>query len=90
MVSEQNVMELNALRSVTVQGSGLENEGFFHGWCREPFFNETGGYITKTYALVELANGKVKMIDPTMVRFKEPYHVHDKQEMVSAPLTKSE
>jgi len=88
MVIENNVMEQNGLRSVTVQGVEPENQGVFHGWCREPFFNDTGGYVTKTYALIELANGKVKMVEPTMVRFKEPYHVQDKQEALSAPLTK--
>lgn len=67
--------ECQELRSIVVIG-GLPqtgSEGFFHGWCKEPFYNDSGGYITKTYALIELANGFVKLIDPTQIKFKQPY-----------------
>lgn len=63
--------ENKELRSILVPQTG--SEGFFHGWCKEPFFNDSGGYITKTYALIELTNGIVKLIDPTLIRFKFPY-----------------
>ncbi|UXE67960.1 MAG: hypothetical protein KA713_05040 [Chryseotalea sp. WA131a] len=67
--------ELQELRSITVLNgiSKPENGGFFHGWCKEPFYNDLGGYITKTYALIELFNGIVRFIDPTDIRFTKPY-----------------
>ncbi len=46
--------------------------GYFHGWCKEPFFNDSGPYLTKTFALIELADGDVQLIEPTLIRFKKP------------------
>jgi hypothetical protein len=62
------------LRSVVVLGGFPQagTEGFFHGWFREPFYNDLGGYITKTYALIELSNGVVHFLDPTSIKFKKP------------------
>lgn len=60
------------LRPVSVR-VGPEKEGFFHGWCREPFFNDAGEYVTKTYALIETASGLVKMVEPSMIKFKKPH-----------------
>jgi len=68
--------EVQELRSIVVLHSVRHKEGtdgFFHGWCKEPFFNDSGGYITKTYALVELTSGIVDLIDPTLIKFKQPY-----------------
>jgi len=68
--------EVKELRSIVVLQSTshkVGEDGFFHGWCKEPFFNDSGGYITKTYALVELSSGIVELIDPTLIKFKQPY-----------------
>ncbi|HEV8511987.1 MAG TPA: hypothetical protein VGQ59_01855 [Cyclobacteriaceae bacterium] len=46
--------------------------GYFHGWCKEPFFNDSGPFLTKTFALVELADGNVALIEPNLIRFKKP------------------
>ena len=46
--------------------------GYFHGWCKEPFYNDSGPYLTKTFALVELADGNVVLIEPNWIRFKKP------------------
>ena len=63
------------LRSVVMPQMG--SEGFFHCWCKEPFFNDdTGGYITKTYALIELTNGIIKFIEPPLIKFRQPYRPH--------------
>lgn len=72
--------ELQELRSITVLHgvTPMGSDGFFHGWCKEPFYNDLGGYITKTYALIELTNGIVKFIDPTEIRFKQPYTANEK------------
>lgn len=71
--------ELQELRSITVLNgvSQTGTDGYFHGWCKEPFYNDLGGYITKTYALIELSNGIVKLMDPTAIRFKQPYSVKE-------------
>lgn len=63
------------LRSVIILTNTTisSTEGFFHGWCKEPFYNDSGGYLTKTYALIELTNGYVKFIEPPLIRFKKPY-----------------
>jgi hypothetical protein len=62
----------NELRQVLVK-QGKISDGFFHGWCKEPFYNEDGPFITKTYALVELSNGAVELFEPSIIRFKNPY-----------------
>jgi len=65
--------ELRPILVMKTVSHKVGQDGFFHGWCKEPFFNDAGGYITKTYALVEFANGFVELIDPTLIRFKQPY-----------------
>ncbi len=62
----------NELRQVLVK-QGKISDGFFHGWCKEPFYNEDSTFITKTYALVELSNGAVELFEPSIIRFKNPY-----------------
>ncbi|HRK54603.1 MAG TPA: hypothetical protein PK185_11865 [Cyclobacteriaceae bacterium] len=50
------------------------SKGFFHSWCREPFYNTEGShYLTKTYALVEFMDGSIKLLEPEAIRFIEPY-----------------
>jgi hypothetical protein len=51
---------------------GKVNEGYFHGWCKEPYFTENS-FLTKTYALVELSNGSVELLEPASIRFAKPY-----------------
>jgi len=70
------------LRTIVILGGFPQagKEGFFHGWCKEPFFNDTGGYITKTYALVEFTTGVVQLMDPNSIKFKRP----PKEELTSA------
>jgi hypothetical protein len=72
--------ELQELRTITFLNgvSHPEKVGFFHGWCKEPFYNDLGGYITKTYALIELSNGIVRFIEPTEIRFTQPYAIKEK------------
>ena len=60
------------LRQVLIK-QGQISDGFFHGWCREPYYNDDGPCITKTYALVELSNGAVELFEPSFIRFKNPY-----------------
>lgn len=62
---------LDELRPVIVK-VGKVNEGYFHGWCKEPFFAESY-FLTKTYALVELSNGSVELLEPSSIRFAKPY-----------------
>ena len=47
-------------------------QGYFHKWCDEPFMHNPEN-MTKTYALVELIDGSVKLIEPQYLKFTEPY-----------------
>ena len=67
------------LRQVTVL-HGAINKGFFHRWCREPFYNENGSYLTKTFALVELSNGRVELVEPNTIKFITPYQQSDQSD----------
>lgn len=44
-------------------------KGFFHRWTVEPFFEHNGSYVTKTYALIELTDGDVLLLDPEYFKF---------------------
>ncbi len=46
--------------------------GIFHSWCKEPFYNESGIYLTKTFALVELSDGNVQFLEPDLIKFTSP------------------
>ena len=70
------------LRQVTVL-QGAVNKGFFHRWCREPFYNENGSYLTKTFALVELSNGRVELVEPNTIKFITPYQEDTQSELGS-------
>jgi hypothetical protein len=63
------------LRSVVIK-TGLpvsKSKAYFHRWCREPFYNDLGRLITKTFALIEYEDGIVELVDPTFVKFSPPY-----------------
>ncbi len=60
------------LRNVIVK-VGSVKEGYFHGWCKEPFYTDNGAFLSKTYALVELSNGSVELLEPSSIRFVKPY-----------------
>jgi hypothetical protein len=62
---------LEELRPVIVKVGNVK-EGYFHGWCKEPFFTENS-FLTKTYALVELSNGSVELLEPGSIRFVKPH-----------------
>lgn len=51
----------------------LGTKGYFHTWCREPFYSQNNQFITKTYALIEFLDGSVKLLEPEAIRFLEPY-----------------
>jgi hypothetical protein len=46
--------------------------GFFHRWCIEPNYESEVPY-TRTLALIELNDGRVKYIEPEYLKFTEPY-----------------
>jgi len=51
-------------------------KGYFHGWCKEPFYtesSESSRYLTKTFALVEFSDGNVKLLEPDEIKFTNPY-----------------
>ena len=70
-ISAKAMDTLEELRPVIVK-VGKVNEGYFHGWCKEPYFTENS-FLTKTYALVELSNGSVELLEPASIRFAKPY-----------------
>ena len=49
----------------------VDSPEFFHGWCKEPYY-DGGVYFAKTYALVELVNGNVELVEPEFIKFKHP------------------
>ena len=63
-----------SLRSIQVNGHPYigNKTGFFHRWSIEPQYDGDHTY-TKTFALVELVDGKVKLVEPEYVKFMEPY-----------------
>jgi len=67
----------NGVREIEVR-SGLSyplggSPGYFHGWCKEPFFyNDDGSCLPRTFALVEFPDGNVRFIEPNWIRFKNP------------------
>lgn len=65
------------LRSIEV-GTGVSDikhgsKGYFHSWCKEPYFWHETQFLTKTYALVELQDGRIKLVEPEAIRFLDPY-----------------
>ena len=67
---------IEQLRPIQVQGAPNigTKPGYFHRWCVEPFMYDPGDQsLTKTYALVELVDGSVKLIEPQFLKFTEPY-----------------
>jgi hypothetical protein len=53
-------------------------QGFFHGWCKEPFFyDDAGACLPRTYALVEFADGNVRFVEPDWIKFKSPFRQHE-------------
>lgn len=70
-------MEKN-LRSIevtlTIPNIQRGSKGYFHKWCDQPFYDSHLDYpIRKTYALIELIDGTVKLLDPELVRFLDPH-----------------
>jgi hypothetical protein len=67
-------LKVDDLRPIVIKmgypASGMT--GVFHSWCKEPFYNESGTYLTKTFALIELTDGSVKLIEPDSIRFLNP------------------
>ena len=68
------------LRSIKINGAPVvgNNTGFFHGWCIEPLY-DSGQIYSKTLALVELGDGKVRLIEPQYLQFTEPYEKPGKE-----------
>lgn len=62
------------LRSIKINGAPFvgNNTGFFHRWCSEPLY-DSGQTYAKTLALVELDDGRVRLIEPQYLQFTEPY-----------------
>ena len=47
----------------------VEEDAVFHGWTMESFSSDSGSYYS-TQAIVEMVeDGRVRIIDPTRVRF---------------------
>jgi|JI10StandDraft_1071094.scaffolds.fasta_scaffold160303_2 hypothetical protein len=49
------------------------SKGYFHGWVAEPF--SSGPYdhsLSKTFALIELPDGCIRLLEPETIRFLEP------------------
>ena len=69
-VKEKEIREIEVKHGMRYPAGG--SRGYFHGWCKEPFYNESGSYLTKTFALVELADGDVQLIEPSLIRFRNP------------------
>ena len=59
------------LREIELKRKDLypASKGYFHSWCSEPFYSEASGYLNKTYALVELIDGSVHLIEPFDIKF---------------------
>ncbi|MFZ1806383.1 MAG: hypothetical protein WAU36_04130 [Cyclobacteriaceae bacterium] len=47
--------------------------GWFHRWSSEPFDSERSGYISKTYAIIEMEDGKIKTVEPGTIQFKDQF-----------------
>lgn len=62
------------LRSIEIYGHPYlsSKTGFFHRWSEEAI-NDADNLYTKTMALVELGDGKVRLIEPEYLKFTEPY-----------------
>lgn len=62
-----------SLRPIQVNGHPYlgSNSGFFHRWSRERKHPEM--LYIRTFALVELIDGRVKLIEPEYLKFTEPY-----------------
>ena len=67
------------LRTIKIAGHPFvgNNTGVFHRWCTEPLY-DTGRVFSKTLALVELGDGRVKLIEPQYLQFTEPYQKEKK------------
>lgn len=64
----------NKLRPIEINGHPYVGSkcGFFHRWSVEPNY-ESETNFTRTLALVELNDGKIKFIEPEYLKFTEPY-----------------
>lgn len=62
------------LRSIRINGHPYvgNNSGFFHRWCTGQIFDFELTHI-RTMAIVELIDGKIKLIEPQYLQFTEPY-----------------
>lgn len=59
---------------MSIPGVILGSKGFFHIWAEQPYYDSSLDYpIRKTFALIELLDGSVKLLDPETIRFIEPY-----------------
>ncbi|MFZ6010432.1 MAG: hypothetical protein ACOYXT_08775 [Bacteroidota bacterium] len=70
-----------ALRAIEVK-YGYPNagaKGYFHGWFREPCYDDSGRAVPKTFALVELQDGDVVFVEPTTIKFTKPYSQENKK-----------
>lgn len=62
------------LRPIEINGHPYvgNKSGFFHRWCIEPLYDEEMRN-TRTMALIELNDGRIKLIEPEYVKFTKPY-----------------
>ena len=62
-----------SLRQIQINGHPFvgSKSGFFHRWSREHQYPEMT-YI-RTFALIELGDGRMKLIEPEYLKFTEPY-----------------
>lgn len=73
-VSHEMKTDLRSIETTyALPGIQRGSRGYFHKWCDQPFYDSNLDYpIRKTYALVELIDGRVKLFDPELVKFLEP------------------
>lgn len=69
-----------SLRPIKISGHPhlADKSGFFHQWCIEPLYAEELTY-GKTMALIELIDGRVKLVEPQYLQFTEPYMKQKKE-----------
>lgn len=64
-------IEESSLREIvlTVGAPFGTNKGYFHRWCLEPFYADSIGYVSRTFALIELSDGTVHLVHPSEIKF---------------------
>jgi hypothetical protein len=64
------------LRRIEVKG-GIPNckckpVGHFHKWCIEPVYDNYDKVYSRTFAIVELEDGSIFLVEPDAIKFVNP------------------